>query len=117
MTVQGLSDNANAVLAALLAGSETPEDAACQLWTIADNDRDGSLPLLADFRNLAITLDVMEEFEAQGDFDRAAWREELRDLARRVLAHGGVSRELILDGDRLCTFETLSDGEEASDGA
>jgi hypothetical protein len=113
----GQNHDANAVLRALLEEEQTPEDAATQLWTIADRDPDGYFPLLADFRNLAITLDVMEEFEADGEFDRAAWRQELRELARRTLARGGVSHELILDGDRVCTLDELDDEEDASDGA
>ena len=109
--------DANGVLAALLAGKVSAEDAATELWTLADRDPDAYFPLLSDFRNLAITLDVMEEFEADGQFDRAAWREALRDLARRTLDRGGVSHTLILDGDRVCTLDELDELEGASDGA
>jgi len=112
-----LSLDANGVLAALLAGDVSAEDAATELWTIADRDPDGYFPLLSDFRNLAMYLDVMEEFEADGEFDRPAWREELQDLARKTLARGGVSHTLILDGDRVCTLDELDDLDEASDGA
>ncbi len=109
--------DANGVLASLLAGKVSAEDAATEMWTIADRDPDAYFPLLSDFRDLAITLDVMEEFEADGQFDRAAWREALRELARRTLGRGGVSHSLILDGDRVCTLDELDDLEGASDGA
>ena len=69
------------------------EDAATELWTLADRDPDAYLPLLSDFRNLAIELDVMEEFEADGQFDRVAWGEALHDLpAGRSPAAGSATR-------------------------
>ena len=105
MTPPNRAEDANGLLSTLIAGELTPEAAASALWTIAHSE--DRFPLLREFRELAITREVLDEFEPEDGFDRAAWRAEFVQLARAVLDHGGISDRLVLVGDRPFTFEEL----------
>ena len=101
--------DANGVLTALLAG-DGERRGRCDRAVDARRPRPRRvLPAAVGLPQPRDQLDVMEEFEADGKFDRSAWREALRDLARRTLDRGGISHTLILDGDRVCTLDELDD--------
>lgn len=110
---------ADGLLIELVLGRRPAEQIAANLWSVADTDPELEYPLLSDFRNLAISLDIMHEVADTPEFDRdaeiAVWREELLSLAKAVLARGGISHTLVLDGDRVCRLDELDDADEPAD--
>jgi hypothetical protein len=80
------------VLARMVTGAVSPEDASVKLWSLADLDHDFCFDDdLHDFRGLAITLDIAEDPDCEFDLDRAEWRAEMLALAHAVLARGGIA--------------------------
>lgn len=103
--VEIIQAEANRVLAEIISGETTPDDASHELWRLADHDQEMQLPLLNDFRGRAISFSLHGEYN--GDLDLDEWRQEVTDLARRVLERGGISTQLILDGDQMKTLQEL----------
>jgi hypothetical protein len=81
------------LLARLIAGSISPEDASVKLWSLADLDYDlSSFDDLHEFRELAITLSIAEDPDCELDLDLDEWRTKMLALASEVLDRGGIAR-------------------------
>jgi hypothetical protein len=74
----------------LLAGSVTPEDAAVQLWSLADAHYDRrEFEKLTEFRELAISLSLAEDPDCEFELDLDQWRADVLALAYEALAAWG----------------------------
>jgi hypothetical protein len=102
------------LLIEMLVGKLNVADAAFQLWSLADTDSDLGFDVLQAFKGPAFNIEELEieDPEDAREADLEAVRDAVRSLARAVLARGGLSPELVLDGARVTTLAEL-DGLEA----
>ena len=82
--------SADGVLARMVSGAISAEQASVRLWSVADRDADGALPELQELRDRAISLSLHDDPDCGFDLDVDDWRSEMLAFARAIVARGGV---------------------------
>jgi len=82
--------SADAVLALMVSGAISAQQASARLWSVADRDADGSFPELQELRELAISQSLHDDPDCEFDLDVNEWRTTMLTLASRILDRGGI---------------------------